>query len=239
MTITYRTDGDWGTGKGGNLTPAEVDENFWWLFQAIDEMESPAPAEIDNITLTGTQLTITLEDSRSWTVTVPRAAFRWRGTWAPATSYAGNDVFEVMGAGLYLTRIAHTSDSTFDATRTIDSVPVYQLMFREPRAQVITESGSTYDPALADGFGYVRCTNAAGCTVTIPANADVGFAVGTELHFRQAAAGAVTIAGDSGVTVNVPDGFLAETDREGAVVTAKKVAANAWDLFGLLAEDTA
>ena len=35
MTITYRTPGAWGPGKGANLTAAEVDGNFHGLSKDV------------------------------------------------------------------------------------------------------------------------------------------------------------------------------------------------------------
>lgn len=233
MTIVYRTDGAWGTGKGGNLTPAEVDTNFHTHALAIAALgDGPTPAEIADITLTGTQLTITLDDARVFgPYTIPRAAFRFRDDWVAATAYAGNDVVTVPGDGLYLVRIAHTSDASFDPARLISSVPVYQLMYREPRAAVVAVPGATFTPTALQAFAYFRC--AAACVVTIPANASAAFPIGTELHFRQGD-GAVTFGPDTGVTLNIPTGLDAEIDRIGGVVTCKKVATDEWDVFGLL-----
>lgn len=236
MTMTYRTAGAWGAGKGGDLTPAEVDVNFHSLVLALAALEAdiPAPAEIEDITLAGTVMTITLSDATSYAVTVPRAAFTWRGAWAGSTAYLGNDVVQVPGYGIYLVRATHTSPATWDEGHLVGGQPAYLLMFSDPRAVVATASGATLTPALSQAFAYIRCTAAGGCAVTLPSLASVPFPVGTELHFAQRGAAAVTIAGAAGVTVNVPDGLLAETNGPGSVVTAKKVASDEWDLFGAL-----
>lgn len=101
-------------------------------------------------------------------------------------------------------------------------------------ADIIEVGGTLFTPGLVNANAYHRCTNAGGCAVTIPLNADVAFPVKTELHFRQSEAGAVTIAGDTGVTINVVDGYTAETQAQGGVITAKKVSLDEWDLFGNL-----
>lgn len=303
MPIIYRTTdaGQWGTGKGGNLTPAEVDGNFYTLAQAIAAFDTgPAPAEIDNIVVAGNQMTIILDDAREFgPYTLPTAALRWRGNWSAATPYEVNDLVTVGGQGVFLVLVAHTSDSTFDpdylvgsdvayqlvlaevryafefqgdwvqstayAVNDVVSVPaqgiylvlqdhtsdtafdpdrqiaaadVYQLLYAEPRSLVVEVTGATLVfPTTI--WGYHRCTNVAGCAVTLPANASAALPIGTEFHFRQCAAGAVSIVGASGVTVNVPTGANPETAALGAVLTAKKVATNEWDIFGLLAEATA
>jgi hypothetical protein len=237
MTITYRTAGAWGLGKGGNLTPGEVDGNFYELSQRIDSVgDGLVPAEIDAITLVGNQLTFVLTDAREFgPYTIPRAAFRFVGSWAASTSYLGNDVIET-GEGIFLVLQNHTSATTFDPAREISGQPVYQLMFREPRSQVYAVATSTFEPTLAQVWGYFRCSVA--CDITIPANTDVPFAIGAELHFRQVTAGEpLSFLAGSGVTLLVPEGKLAETDTGGAVVTCKKVATNTWDVFGVLVDD--
>lgn len=300
MPITYRTAGDWGAGKGGNLTPAEVDGNFYDLAQQIAGLElGPTPAEIDTISVVGNQMTITLDDARSFgPYTIPTAAFRWRGAWAAATpylvndlvtvagqgvflvlvahtsdstfdpdylvgsdiayqlvleevryafdyqgdwaastSYSANDVVSVAGQGIYLVLQDHTSDTTFDPARVISAANVYQLMYSEPRSTVIAVPDNTLTPSTV--WAYHRCTSATGCAVTIETNATVPVPVGTEFHFRQCDAGVVSIAGAVGVTLNIPAGANPQTAALGAVMTAKKVDVDEWDVFGLLGEATA
>ena len=178
MTITLRSV------KGSNLTAAEVDGNFTDLDTRVDALEasSPEPNNISNILVSGTQMTIVLDDATEFgPFTLPQANFR------PSI--------------------------------------------------VDTIADTTYEPVLADANGYLRCTNAAGCAVTVPASADVAFVVDTEITFRQAGAGAVTFDSPTDVTINVPSGFLAETAYQGATVTLKNVAEDEWDLIGALAED--
>lgn len=184
MTITYRTTGAWGAGKGANLTPAEVDGNFHDLATRVGSLETdaPQPVNIADITVVGTQMTIVLEDATSFgPFTLPQANFR------PAI--------------------------------------------------VATVPDATYQPVLSDGNTYKRCTNAAGCVVTIPANATVAFAVDTEISFRQAAAGAVSFDTPTDVTLNGIAGYLNETAGQGAVVTIKKVGTDEWDIIGFVAQD--
>lgn len=99
---------------------------------------------------------------------------------------------------------------------------------------IVTVSGTTVTPALGQASSYFRCTNAAGCAVTIPTNASVAFPVGTTLTFAQAAAGAVTFAGAGGVTINVATTHLARTVDQHAVVQLIQVAADSWTIFGNL-----
>lgn len=104
--------------------------------------------------------------------------------------------------------------------------------------QTLNVTAATLAPTTAQAMFYFRCSHASGCLVTIPNNTAQAFLVDTELHFRQAGANAVTFESDVGVTLNGLTGYLKKTAAQGAVVTAKKVGTNEWDLFGFLAEDT-
>lgn len=75
MTIRYRTTGAWGSGLGINLTPAQVDENFYTLVQDIAGLTTGADGvSVVNVTLVGSQLTFYLSDSTTlgpYTITTP------------------------------------------------------------------------------------------------------------------------------------------------------------------------
>lgn len=187
MTITYRTAGAWGAGKGSNLTAAEFDGNNWDFAQRITALEtSPTePNQISNITVVGTQMTIYLEGGASFgPFTLPQANFRPSivGLLDPATD-------------------------------------------------------GTYTPTLTDANKYLRYSGATNCTVLLPTDAEVAVSADTEITFRQAGSGAILFDGSTDVVINGMTGFLNQTAGQGSVVTAKKVAANTWDLIGRLAED--
>jgi hypothetical protein len=108
--------------------------------------------------------------------------------------------------------------------------------------EVATIASTTLTLNLTLNGMYLRCTNVAGCDVTVPDNASVAFGIGTEIHFRQCSGGPLTFQNGgtgSDASINGVDGFDDATNVQGAVVTLKKVAADEWDLFGLLAETTA
>ena len=100
-----------------------------------------------------------------------------------------------------------------------------------------TQAGTSYTLVLDDAGKYVRMTNAAANTVTIPSNADVAFEIGTEIIIRQAGAGATTLAspGSPAVTLNTPGSGSPASLTIGAQhnsVSIIKVAADEWDLVG-------
>ena len=95
MSLKFRTrdDARWGAGKGANLNPVEVDENFWDLLQRLQAVEeNPAqPLQIGNITVSGNRMTITLSDGVTsfGPFTLPQAAFRFTGAYQASSRVLG------------------------------------------------------------------------------------------------------------------------------------------------------
>jgi hypothetical protein len=117
--LVFRTDDvtRWGDGKGSNLTPTEVDLNFWILLELIIDLQNnpTQPNEIISITSVDNELTITLADSTTWgPFPLPLATWTWRGNWAPNTAFEKFDLFN-QSNGLYLVLQDHTSNSVFDS----------------------------------------------------------------------------------------------------------------------------
>ena len=121
MTITYRTPGAWGPGKGANLTAAEVDGNFHGLATRLVAVETnPAqPAQIEAITSSGSALTITMDNGDVYgPLPVPAAALRFMGVWTPSTAYIKNDVVRY-GNDVYYISADHMSQLAFTLAQTI------------------------------------------------------------------------------------------------------------------------
>lgn len=126
---TYRTNGAWGAGIGVNLTPAQVDENFYELRTDLDDLiaNPPTPNSIESITASGFNWTIHLTDgSTLGPVAVPVVQMTWRGEWQPFTIYSQLDKFFVSGVGEFTVLEDHVSDATFDPDA-IGSSPPTQL----------------------------------------------------------------------------------------------------------------
>lgn len=135
MGMTFRTPGAWGAGKGANLDPAEVDENFWELMLRLVAIETnpPAAISIDAITVDGTVMTVHLSDgSTQGPFTLPTSQWQFTGQWRVSTVYFVNDIFSFDGA-IYRVAVAHTSDSTtFDPNALSGSGFVYNLLLDPP-----------------------------------------------------------------------------------------------------------
>ncbi len=117
-SIVFRTTGPWGPGKGANLTPTEVDENFHDVDERIDTLETnpPVAVSIASISVVGSSMFVFLDDSTELgPFTLPTAVFNWRGDWAEGTSYVINDVFYSAGDGVYLVVTDFESASNFDS----------------------------------------------------------------------------------------------------------------------------
>ena len=179
MTITYRTAGAWGPGKGANLTAAEVDGNFHGLATRLVAVETnPAqPAQIEAITSSGSALTITMDNGDIYgPLLVPAAAFRFMGPWVSGTSYMKNDVVRY-GNDVYCISADHTSGIEFLLTQTIGGIVVYQLMF-DGDAAARSSVAPVFDNETHSGISYAYDPVNGHVTST------VDFAVGRAAYFE-------------------------------------------------------
>ncbi|MNK33282.1 hypothetical protein D3C87_517620 [compost metagenome] len=85
--------------------------------------------------------------------------------------------------------------------------------------------------ALVDAEKYLRFTNAAAKTLTVPTNATVAFPIGTTISGISTGAGQLTIAAAGGVTVNTPE-TLRLRPKAFVSFVLTKVATDTWDLAG-------
>lgn len=98
---------------------------------------------------------------------------------------------------------------------------------------VFTDATAARTLAASDRDAYVRMTNAAANTVTIPKNADVNIPIGTRIWIEQAGAGRTTIVPASGVTVRQPSTQAQLYLRsQYSQVWATKIATDEWVLGG-------
>ena len=93
------------------------------------------------------------------------------------------------------------------------------------------QTGTTYTLVATDAGDLVTLTNASAIALTVPTNASVAFATGTQITITRAGAGSVTVAGAVGVTVNSADGFL-KLRSQWSSATLIKTATNSWILIG-------
>lgn len=101
-------------------------------------------------------------------------------------------------------------------------------------SSAIVSKTASFTLALANAGRFIKVTASSAVTVTIPTNASVAFPVGTEIEIAQIGAGAVTIAGASGVTIDSLDSMV-NLAGQYATVCLKKLDTNVWLLAGALA----
>ncbi len=136
MTITYRSV------KGSNLTATEVDANFEDLVAQIASViaDIPAPVNISNITVVGTQMTITLEDSTVFgPFTLPQANFR------PAiTEAVTGTTYELLAADANkYKRCTNASGCAVLISSGLAMVVDSEIYFRQVGAGPVTIDGDT------------------------------------------------------------------------------------------------
>lgn len=110
-------------------------------------------------------------------------------------------------------------------------IDITQRASREPLT--INVQTENYEGVLTDANIMISMDNGSARTITIPANASVAYAIGTQLHFMGLGAGTVTI-GITSDTLNSA-GALLDLNGQFAVATALKVTATTWTLSGNLA----
>lgn len=98
----------------------------------------------------------------------------------------------------------------------------------------LNEETANYTLVLGDATKAIEMNVASANTLTIPTDATVAFPVGTQIIVIQTGAGATTLAGASGVTVNSKDSNL-ELGGQFAGVTLIKRATDSWVAVGDLA----
>jgi hypothetical protein len=91
-----------------------------------------------------------------------------------------------------------------------------------------------YTLVLQDAGLVIELDKASAVNLTVPAEADVDFEVGTVIEVWQQGAGQVTIVPDSGVTLRSA-GDLVALSAQYASATLRKVGADEWALVGSLA----
>jgi hypothetical protein len=92
------------------------------------------------------------------------------------------------------------------------------------------EAGTTYSPVAADENIMIKLSNAGAITVSLPSNAVSSIPVDVAVDFVWWGVGAVTFVAGSGATTDGTPGLKLRARYSGA--TAKKMATNAWWVFG-------
>jgi len=126
-------------------------------------------------------------------------------------------------AALEATTVTPSSGVVFsDGTQTKEGVA--------SRTPIIQKTASYTLSALTERDSLIEVSSASGTTITIPTNSAVAYPVGTSIDVLQTSTGQVTIAGDTGVTVNATPGLKLRAQWSSA--TLFKRAENTWVVMG-------
>ena len=169
------------------------------------------------------------------TLTTPALGTPSSGVLTNATGYPGDSSLVTSGAlnsGSITSGFGNidTGSSTITTTGKV-TAPLVQS------GGVTLATTATKAPALGDEGGYFVLSHGSAVAVTIPANDSVAFAIGTEIHFEQGGAGAITVgitAGSPTNTLNVNANLTKLTNGQYSVCTIKKTSATTWTIFGNL-----
>jgi hypothetical protein len=99
--------------------------------------------------------------------------------------------------------------------------------------QINAQTGTTYTLALTDAAKLVTLTNASAITLSINTDANVNFAIGTQILLYQGGAGQVTVSATTpGTTTIRSQATKTKITGQYGVACVMKIAANEWVLFG-------
>jgi hypothetical protein len=99
--------------------------------------------------------------------------------------------------------------------------------------QINAQTGLTYTLVLSDAAKIITLTNGSAIALSVPTNASVAFAVGTQILLYQGGNGQVTVSAVTPGTTNVrSNGTKTKTNGIYSVVCLTKIATDEWVLFG-------
>jgi hypothetical protein len=126
--------------------------------------------------------------------------------------------------------ITHSGGATVKHVLTSSDLTAFEAGLNET-IPLNTQTGTTYTLVAADAGDLVTLTNSSPITVTVPTNASVPFATGSQITIIQSGSGNVTVVGDTGVTVSSADGDL-KLRTQWSAATLIKTNTNNWVLIG-------
>jgi hypothetical protein len=141
-----------------------------------------------------------------------------------------SDTFTILRGQSGTSAISHSGGATVKHVFVSEALNAFEAGLNET-IPLNTQTGTTYTLAAGDAGELVTLSNASAITLTVPTNATVPFAIGTQITITQAGAGQVTVAGAVGVTVNSSDNFL-KLRVQWSAATLVKTNTNSWILIG-------
>ena len=122
-----------------------------------------------------------------------------------------------------------TADTLTNKTISYTSNTITNLPAANLDLTLNAQTGTTYTLVADDKNKLVTLSNASPITLTVPTNASVPYATGSQIHIQQLGAGQVTVAGDSGVTVT---GTGTKLRAQYSAATLIKTGTDSWTMLG-------
>ena len=141
-----------------------------------------------------------------------------------------SDTFTIVRAQSGSSAISHSGGATVKHVFVSEALNAFEAGLNDT-IPLNTQTGTTYTLAADDAGELITLANAGAITLTVPTNASVPFALGTQITVTRAGSGALTIVGDTGVTVNSADSFL-KLRAQWSSGTLIKLNTNSWILIG-------
>jgi len=141
-----------------------------------------------------------------------------------------SDTFTILRGQSGTSAISHSGGATVKHVFVSEALNAFEAGLNET-IPLNAQTGTTYTLAAGDAGELVTLANASAITLTVPTNASVAFAIGTQITITQAGAGQVTIAGAVGVTVNAADSAT-KLRTQWSAATLIKTNTNSWILIG-------
>jgi hypothetical protein len=136
-------------------------------------------------------------------------------------------------SGINATAIADgtVTNTEFQYINTVTSNVQTQLDTKSAKLITTNRQTSSYTLVIGDADKLVEMNNASANNLTIPLNATVAYATGTQILLSQYGAGQTTVVATGGVTVRSSGGKLKLTAQYSGA-TLIKIDTNEWYLFG-------
>ena len=141
-----------------------------------------------------------------------------------------SDSFTIVRGQSGTSAISHSGGATVKHVFVSEALNAFEAGLNET-IPLNAQTGTTYTLAVGDAGELVTLSNASAITLTVPTNAAVPFAIGTQITITQANSGQVTVVGAVGVTVNSADSYL-KLRTQWSSATLIKINTNSWILIG-------
>jgi hypothetical protein len=141
-----------------------------------------------------------------------------------------SDTFTILRGQSGTSAISHSGGATVKHVFVSEALNAFEAGLNET-IPLNAQTGTAYTLAVGDAGELVTLANASAITLTVPTNASVPFAIGTQITITRAGSGSLTVVGDTGVTVNSADGDL-KLRVQWSSATLIKTNTNSWILIG-------